>query len=102
MNNNTIYQITLSHLQQIINTYIESEKAKRGIHWDGSHWMITSSAIWSLKPRFRNYEVNDALIALGYKKKRLRIPRENNKVTVYVSDNWQKWNRCSEWNQIGF
>lgn len=105
MNNNTLYQLTLSHLQQIINTYIESTKAKRGISWDAAHWIESKTICWALGPKFNRAEVLDALENLGYKKKRLRVYQGlklGKRKTTYVSPNWAKWNKCSEWNQIGF
>ena len=103
MNNFTLYQLTLSHLQQILNTYIESVKRKRGLAWDSAHWIESKTACWSFSPKFSRAEVLDALEHLGYKKKRLKIYKTNGKrATVFVSANWEHWNSCSEWNQIGF
>ena len=101
MNNFMLYQLTLSHLQKVLQTYIESVKAKRGIHWDAAHWIDSKTATWSLGPKFNRAEVLDALEGLGYKKKRLNTHKRK-RVMVHVSNNWEKWNRCSEWNQIGF
>ena len=101
MNNNTLYQATLNHLTQILINYIKDAKRKRGLASDSAHWMESKTVCWSLAPKFSRAEVLDSLEKIGYKKKRMRTHR-NKRVTVYVSNNWAKWNKCSEWNQIGF